>query len=267
MTDCDYQVHAINAFHDNYIWAIERTADQEVVVIDPGDAVALETWLTLQNKSLAAILITHKHPDHIGGLPHLLNRHRLPVFGNPDTCAYINNPVFGGDQIELLGIGFKVLDLKAHTLDHIGYFAGTSKQIPQPWLFCGDTLFSGGCGRLFEGTPTQLANALQMIASLPQETLIYPAHEYTMANLAFCRTVNPSNKALQRFMQQCEKRLRDAGRTLPTTLHEELAINPFLRCNDPEIIENVRAFSQQPSLDQLGTLRFLRAWKDVFKAP
>lgn len=266
MTQATYMVHALPAFYDNYIWVIERCSDGHVVVIDPGDATVVLDWLAEHSFTLKAILITHKHADHIGGIAKLTQFTPVPVHGNLTSSHLITHGISAGDEIEVIGLKMQVLDLKGHTLDHIGFFATAENNIPEPWLFCGDTLFSAGCGRLFEGSPSQMLTALDKIAELPRQTQIYPAHEYTCANIQFALHVNPGNAELHNYASVCHQQRAKGLRTLPTTLAMELAVNPFLRCQDQEIISIVcQHLNKTDANSRLSVFTSLRAWKDVFK--
>ena len=263
-------VTAVPAFDDNYLWLVHAPADpRQVLVVDPGDAAAVETALRAQGLVLAGILVTHHHGDHVGGVKALAGG--LPVFGpGNEDIEGITHPVKGGDRVELraLGLSFAVLDVPGHTRGHIAY-AGHGA------VFCGDTLFSGGCGRLFEGTPAQMFASLGALAALPPETQVYCAHEYTASNLRFALAVEPGNAALVAYAGEVAA-LRAAGqRTVPTTVARELAINPFLRTAVPEIRAAAKAFAGQaglsfggspnPNTADIATLAALREWKNGFR--
>jgi hydroxyacylglutathione hydrolase len=209
---------------------------------------------------LAAILVTHRHGDHVEGIPELLANDSVPVFGPAqERIPGMTHPVAGGDSIELPhpALTFAVLDVPGHTLGHIAYYGGNS-------LFCGDTLFACGCGRLFEGTPRQMYDSLQKLAALPAETQVYCAHEYTLSSIRFAKAVEPGNQAL------LEREARDkasvaAGRpTLPSTLALEKLTNPFLRCDQPEVVSSTRRHAGTALSDPVVVFATLRAWKDRF---
>jgi hydroxyacylglutathione hydrolase len=250
------------AFRDNYIWLGHDGT--HAFVVDPGDAEPVLAYLDTHALTLSAILVTHHHPDHVGGLQTLLSRHAVPVYGPAgEAIAGVSHPVSGGDSICLAhpAIEFKVIDIPAHTAGHIAFFA--PRRSPE-LVFCGDTLFSAGCGRLFEGTAAQLAEALSRLAALPDRTEIYCTHEYTLSNLAFARAAEPDNSARDDYATQCEA-LRAAGKpTLPSTLAREKAINPFLRCDQPGVIDAVARHRGNRPATALDCLAALRAWKDVF---
>jgi hydroxyacylglutathione hydrolase len=255
-------VRPVRAFSDNYIWLIESPRDQsQVVAVDPGDAAPVIAELKRSSSSLAAILLTHHHPDHIGGVPDLLRHLKVPVAGPND--ARIGNrtlTVEDGERCELpdLGLSFEILSIPGHTLSHIAFWGHGA-------LFCGDTLFSAGCGRMFEGTPEQMNASLDRLRDLPPETQVYCGHEYTAANLRFALTVEPTNGAALEY-QDSVARIRAAGSpTLPSTLSLEIRVNPFLRCDKPGVI----AIAEQRAGKKLGTpadvFAVLRAWKDQFR--
>ncbi len=183
-------VTPIPAFSDNYIWLLRQDTSDSVCVVDPGDASPVIEWLEREGLTLGTILITHHHPDHTGGVSELIQRYSPRVIGphNPSITG-IDEPVGDGDEIRVMGRLFDVLELPGHTLDHIAFFTAG---IP-PLLFSGDVLFSAGCGRLFEGSPEQMHQSLSRLDNLPEETLVFAAHEYTLANLRFAK---PSNRTI-----------------------------------------------------------------------
>lgn len=251
------------AFNDNYIWAVHNST--QCVLVDPGDAAPALTFLAEQGLNLAAVLVTHHHPDHVLGLPALLAQYPdTPVFGpGGGQIGPVNRPVRDGETITIPdpGMTFITLAVPGHTLDHLAFFADAPDS---PILFCGDTLFAGGCGRLFEGTAEQMLASLGRLAALPADTRVCCAHEYTLANLAFARHVSPDDAALA-AREAADRARRERGEpTLPSTLALELATNPFLRSESDTIGAAL--------IDRLGELpatpaaRFgaLRAWKDQF---
>jgi len=255
-------VEPIAAFNDNYIWLLQSGDRREAVVVDPGDGRAVLDYLDARAITLTAIWITHHHPDHVGGIAELLERWQLPVYGPAGSPAeaQFSHSLRAGDQLELGGIGFKVLAIPGHTLDHIAYYAATSGQ-----LFCGDTLFAGGCGRVFEGTYAQMHESLQQLAALPATTAVYCAHEYTLANLAFAVAAEPDNRALQQRVSEAQQRRTQALPTVPSTIGLELATNPFLRCHQPGIAATLsaRGATWQTASDA-ERFAALRSWKDSF---
>ncbi|PMR77451.1 hydroxyacylglutathione hydrolase [Billgrantia endophytica] len=252
-------VTPIPAFSDNYIWLLRQDTSPDVCVVDPGDAGPVLQVLEREKLHLANVLITHHHPDHTGGLPELIERYGPHVTGphNPQIEG-IDERVGEGDTCRIMGRRFVVMDVPGHTLDHIAFFTAG---IP-PLLFCGDTLFSAGCGRLFEGTPEQMHRSLQALGQLPDDTLVFAAHEYTLANLRFAAAADPNNPDVAAALSDTQ-RARDLNRpTLPSTLGREKRINPFLRCADPGVRAAAAAHGGTDT-DQ-ATLATLRAWKDSF---
>lgn len=252
-------VTPIPAFSDNYIWLLRQDTSQAVCVVDPGDATPVIEWLEREGLELGTVLITHHHHDHTGGLAKLIKRYSPRVIGpdNPEIEG-IDERVGDGDEVRVMGRLFEVLALPGHTLDHIGFF---TPGIP-PLLFSGDVLFSAGCGRLFEGTPAQMHESLSRLESLPEDTLVFAAHEYTLANLAFARAAEPDNADIEAAEAECQ-RARELDRpTLPTTLGRERRINPFLRCASAGVRQAASAHGDTDS--DLATFTTLRAWKDGF---
>jgi hydroxyacylglutathione hydrolase len=221
---------ALPAFSDNYIWMLHDGRDAWVV--DPGDATPVLAAVQDQSLRLAGILVTHHHPDHVGGIDALRPHLQGPVYGParesiPQPCV----PLHAGDRVTVLGLHFEVLEVPGHTAGHIAYVQ--RDEVSAPLLFCGDTLFSAGCGRLFEGTPAQMHDSLRQLAALPADTQVCCTHEYTLSNLRFAAAVEPANEAIAQHSVRCEQ-LRAAGQpTLPSTIALERRINPFLRCGEP----------------------------------
>jgi hydroxyacylglutathione hydrolase len=263
------------AFNDNYIWLL-RHHDQAVVV-DPGDDAPVVEYLERHGLSLSAILVTHHHADHVGGMEGLLNRYSVPAFGPAgEQIAALTHQLHDGERIELpqLGVAFDIIGVPGHTRAHIAYYgrnavdcAEQAKPNDNPFagsLFCGDTLFACGCGRVFEGTPQQMRASLARLASLPGDTRIYPAHEYTQANTRFALAVEPQNAALWVWAEEVA-RLRSSGQpTLPTTLSHELAVNPFLRWDAPAVIETASRFRGRPLQQPDEIFAAIREWKNGF---
>lgn len=249
---------ALPAFSDNYIWVLARAG--RALVVDPGDAAVVEAWLAREGLVLETILVTHRHPDHVGGLPALRERFHPRILGPAEDIACIGELLHGGEHLDLGVFGrAEVLAVPGHTRGHIAYhFAGDAL------LFCGDTLFSAGCGRLFDGTIGQLHASLQVIAALPDSTRICCAHEYTQANLRFAAAVEPDNTARQARDREVSL-LRAAGQpSLPVTLGKERAYNPFLRSTESTVIARTSAHEGRLLAAGLETLTALRAWKDGF---
>lgn len=257
----------VPAFQDNYIWIVHDGV--HAAVVDPGDARPVLDALQEHGLLLTAILLTHHHADHIGGVPALLARARVPVFGpRNDGIEVVTEPLGEGDRITVPGIDLdlSVLDVPGHTLGHIAYARTDGADGDGThWLFCGDTLFGAGCGRLFEGTPGQMADSLAKLASLPDDTLVYCAHEYTLSNLRFAEAVEPGNQAVQ-LRLRADSAKRGAGLpTIPSTIAVEKATNPFLRADEPAIVETLAATGKlKPGGTPLDAFTALRAWKNVF---
>lgn len=252
-------VTPIPAFGDNYIWLMRQDTSPDVCIVDPGDAAPVIQTLERDKLNLASVLITHHHHDHIGGLVELIERYSPHVIGphNPQITG-IDERVGEGDTCRVMGRLFDVMEVPGHTLDHIAFFTAG---IP-PLLFCGDTLFSAGCGRLFEGTPEQMHRALQALARLPDDTLVFAAHEYTQANLDFASVADPNNPDVATALKETQRARALDRPTLPSSLGREKRINPFLRCADPEVRA---AASRHGNTDtEQATFATLRAWKDNF---
>ncbi len=249
-------IKSIPAFNDNYIWLIENS-DGYCAIVDPGDAKPVIRYLQEHDLELNAILITHHHNDHIGGISELLRQYPSINIVGPESEAIpsLTHKVKDGDSIDLFGYMFTVMDLKGHTSGHIGYF-GNEK------LFCGDVLFSAGCGRIFEGTMNDMYESLNKIAQLPENTAIYCAHEYTASNIAFALAVDPENKDLLEYRENVNHLRAHKKPTLPTTVALEKKINPFLRVKEKEIIKSVT--NRTIETDGLSVFTALREWKNGF---
>ncbi len=252
-------VTPVHAFNDNYIWLIQDAENRYAAIVDPGDADPVLRALGERRLTPVALLITHHHGDHVGGVRQLLRQYpELPVFGPAgERIPGITQPLAEGDTITLPSIGaqFQVLDVPGHTAGHIAYFGEGA-------LFCGDTLFANGCGRLFEGTPRQMHASLSKIAALPGDTLVYCAHEYTLDNIAFAKWVEPDNPDLLR-REQDDRAQRQQGRpTVPSRLALERRTNPFLRFDAPEVIRAAENFSGQPLRGGAQVFATIRQWKD-----
>lgn len=249
-------ISSVEAFSDNYIWVLHNQTD--AIAVDPGDAGPLTAFLDQHQLALRAVLVTHRHRDHIGGLEVL--RHRNPDLRiiAPETLPLATDAVKDGDEVELLGVRFQVMAIPGHTLDHLAYYA-------KPWLFCGDTLFGAGCGRIFDGSLGQMHASLTKLAALPAETEIYPAHEYTLANLAFALEIEPSNQDIKQRIT-LEEAKRDKGLpTLPSNLATELSTNPFLRCSFDNVKSAAAAHAERKITAPDEVFAVLRAWKDGFR--
>ena len=251
-------VHTIPAFTDNYIWLFHQPDNNSAYVVDPGDANSVIETLNRLELSLAGIIVTHHHPDHVGGIAPLLDKYQVPVYG-PKGIAQVTHIMKDGDSLNLAETVFDVLAVPGHTLDHLAYFTAD-----EPLVFCGDTLFAGGCGRLFEGTPEQMWHSLSRLASLPAETLIYCTHEYTQANLEFALAVEPGNKVLQHRAVQVRQERQQNQSTIPSTLTTELSSNPFLRADQPSIKKAAEEHEGRPANSDEDTFAIIRRWKDHF---
>ncbi|MED5524213.1 MAG: hydroxyacylglutathione hydrolase [Pseudomonadota bacterium] len=249
-------VFAISAFKDNYIWAIE-TGPGKVAVVDPGDAAPVLDALAERQLTLSAILITHHHSDHTGGIRALLEKFAVPVFGPANKAIDgISHPVSEGDQVQLQRLSpLQVISVPGHTLDHIAYHG-------QGMLFCGDTLFSAGCGRLFEGDAPTMYHSLAKLAALKDETRVYCAHEYTQANLRFAWKIEPANQALKTYMEDVAERRQHNLPTLPSTIAKEKAINPFLRAQEIAVKDAAEAYAKAPCPTAVDVFAALRRFKD-----
>jgi len=255
-------VTPIPAFNDNYIWLLQLPESNRAVVVDPGQAEPVLAYLQTNGLTLEAILITHHHHDHVGGIEQLLANTPVPVFGpiNP-AINNISQALSEGDEIQVLDKTFRVLEVPGHTLDHIAYVVDSREQ---PLLFCGDSLFSAGCGRLFEGTAEQMYHSLQKYTDLPEQTSVFPTHEYTLANLDFAIAVEPENQPLRDYQKNCLQ-LREVNTpTLPTSLEQEFAINPFLRSSEVNLQRNVSNHFGLSLAEPVDVFRHTRLWKDQF---
>ncbi len=252
----------IPAFSDNYIWAIR--VGGRAAVVDPGDAAPVQEWLARERVELTAILATHHHGDHVGGIDALVGSRRIPVYGPAgETIPRRTHALAEGDTIDVEGVGLhlRVLDIPGHTAGHIAYVGDNDGA---PVAFVGDTLFAAGCGRLFEGTPAQMSASLAKLAALAGETRVYCGHEYTLANLRFARVVEPSSTDIAE-RETRERKKRERGEpTLPTTIADERATNPFIRAAEPAVFAAAQRHAGRPLADAVDSFATLRAWKNAF---
>jgi hydroxyacylglutathione hydrolase len=259
-------LHPVEAFTDNYIWVLDD--ERRALVVDPGDAGPVRQYLAARSLQLDTILITHHHRDHTGGVADLLDAFPgtrcIGPAGEPMPVP--TQSVQGGEAIEALGLRFEVIDVPGHTAGHVAYWCEQRAVLGQPLLFCGDTLFSGGCGRLFEGTPAQMLASLDRLATLPGDTRVCAAHEYTLSNLRFARHVDPDNTALAAYEAQCEARRAAGQPTLPSTIEIERHINPFLRAREPALAASLRDHGRLTAgADAVAVFTALREWKNVYR--
>lgn len=252
------EVVPLRAFKDNYIWALRN--NRYAAIVDPGDAQPVLDFLQREKLQLCAILATHHHPDHVGGIGALLAHRHVPVYGpRGEPISTLTHPVGEGDTVAIpeLDLRFSVIDIPGHTRAHVAYYGADS-------LFCGDTLFACGCGRLFEGTAPQMAASLAKLAALPDATLVYSGHEYTLANIDFARAVEPGNDDLAaRATSETEKRGRGLP-TLPSTIGREKKTNPFLRCLQPAVIAAASKYLGARASGPVQVFAALRDWKNTF---
>lgn len=267
LTDSGLQILPLRAFRDNYIWLLRR--GRYAVLVDPGDAAPALDHLAAEGLQLAAILVTHHHEDHVGGIDHILSQLRydtpVPVYGPAaENIAGVDHPLVDGDRVDLpaLQAKFEVIAVPGHTRGHIAYYG--RKLCGCGVLFCGDTLFAGGCGRIFEGTPDEMHGSLNRLAALPAQTQVYCAHEYTEANIRFALAVEANNPVLA-ARAEAVARLRAADLpTVPSTLGLELATNPFLRCNEPAVRASAEGISGERQQSAAAVFAAIRAWKNKF---
>lgn len=250
------RIESISAFADNYIWALRHAGC--VAVVDPGEAAPVERFLAATGSALCAILVTHRHADHIGGIAELVTRHPVPVYGPAREAAeVVTHALADGDRVRLpeLATEFEVIDVPGHTLGHIAYYRKGE-------LFCGDTLFGAGCGRVFEGTLPQMHTSLARLAALPRDTRIYCAHEYTQSCLCFALEVEPANAAITARSAKVAAQRATGQASVPSTLDEELATNPFLRWSAPAVIAAAATRLGRAPANASETFGTIRLWRD-----
>ena len=252
----------LRAFNDNYIWLLADAERKQAAVVDPGDAKPVITWLGRHPEyTLTHTLITHHHPDHTGGLATLKAATQCKVVGPAtEQIAGIDQGLQEGDRVKLLGLELQVIDVPGHTRGHIAFYGPAA----DPFLLSGDTLFAGGCGRLFEGSPGQMYSSLHKLAALPETTRVFCAHEYTLANLRFARAVEPDNADIRVRLQVVEELRADDRITLPSSIGLELRTNPFMRCDQPAVQQMAQERAGQAVDSGADTLAIIRQWKDSF---
>ncbi len=253
-------IFPVRAFQDNYIWTIHNA--QYAIVVDPGDAIPVCNYLDTHNLKLLAILVTHHHRDHTGGIRDLVELYNTPVYGpRREKIPCLTHPLGEGDTVEFaeLPVKYNVIDIPGHTAGHIAYLWDGG-------MFCGDTLFTGGCGKIFEGTPEQLHNSLQRLARVPDNTLVYCTHEYTEYNTPFALLCEPDNTELRQWIMDADDLRSRNLPTVPTTMKHEKATNPFLRCAEPEIIRNIErnTNAKLPDNNEQAVFTAMRLWRDQF---
>jgi hydroxyacylglutathione hydrolase len=249
----------IRALKDNYIWMISDPTSDQVWVVDPGEAQPVIETLEKNHFILCGIILTHHHRDHSGGIPELLDyAGKIPVVGSHiSSASTVTNPVRNGDEVICHSLRLYAMEIPGHTLDHTAYYGSHV-------LFSGDTLFSGGCGRIFEGTTSEMFISLQKLNNLPDDTRVYCGHEYTLANLKFAQFVEPSNSFIAKKIEKAIRLFDSQGCTLPSYMGEEKLTNPFLRCKQPEVIRSVENFAGRKLNDVVEVFHHLREWKNDF---
>jgi len=256
-------IYPVRAFSDNYIWLI--TNGSTAAVVDPGQSAPVLDTLKRHNLKLVSILLTHHHQDHVGGVADLVSQTEAHVFGPAtETLPVCDTPLQEGDVVQDTSLGFslQVLDVPGHTAGHIAY---TGLLNSTPVLFCGDTLFAAGCGRLFEGTPAQMLASMTKLANLAPQTAVYCAHEYTLSNMRWARTVEPSNDALTLWQEQAQLARDQEQPTLPSSIAQELACNPFMRARQQTVSNAASEWAQRALGTPVEVFAALREWKNNFR--
>jgi len=254
-------IQSIKAYSDNYIWLI--TTNEGNLVIDPGEALPVINYIQQYSLGLTDILITHHHYDHVGGVIELKKDITGKVIGpQNDQIEGLDEQAIQGMVVESCGLKFDVIEIPGHTLDHIAYYLADPRQ---PRLFCGDTLFSGGCGRVFEGTHKQMYQSLEKLKALPDNTLVYSAHEYTLANLKFAQEVEVNNFHISEYIEVCQKKVELDLPTLPSSIAIEKKVNPFMRCSEASLRQSIsqKMLGSKKASDS-EIFAYLREWKDSF---
>jgi hydroxyacylglutathione hydrolase len=255
----------VPAFDDNYIWVVSD--GRNAVVVDPGEAAPVQAYLAKRGWRLSAILLTHHHQDHVGGVADLLNGQAVPVYGPAgEAIEHLTYRLKNGDHVSIAApaLELSVLDVPGHTSGHIAYFQAADPR-GTPHVFCGDTLFACGCGRLFEGTPKQMLASLDALAALPGATEVHCAHEYTLSNIRFALACEPANAELQAWRDKASELRARGVPTLPTTIAHERAVNPFLRADNPAVQASLQEQLHEKVPDRLTAFTLMREWKNRFR--
>lgn len=253
----------MRAFSDNYIWLITNGTD--AIVVDPGQAAPVSQVLREHSLKLKAILLTHHHQDHVGGVAELIAQTGAVVYGPAgEILPHCDVALVEGDQITepSLQLSLSVIEVPGHTAGHIALAGEVSGQ---PVLFCGDTLFAAGCGRLFEGTAAQMVESLAKLAALPPATAVYCAHEYTLSNMRWARAVEPDNQILKDWQARAEQQRAEDQPTLPSSIGQELSCNPFLRARQPDVAQAAALWAKRPLAEPVEVFAVLREWKNNFR--
>jgi hydroxyacylglutathione hydrolase len=252
------QIWPVRVYSDNYVWVLETEGSRQVAVVDPGEAAPVLEALQERDLDIGTVLVTHHHGDHVGGLREIVHACHPAVYGSAnESIAKVDHPVHDRDRIHLpeIDLHLGVIDLCGHTSGHVGYLG-------DGFAFVGDTLFGGGCGRVFEGTFEQMYRSLTRLAALPAATEIYCAHEYTLTNLRFAREVEPENLALADRIAEAEVKRSKKQPTVPSTIALELATNPFLRCFEPTVVTAAENHADRALESDIEVFGVLRRWKD-----
>ena len=250
------------AFSDNYIWLLQHQG--MALVVDPGESTPVNHWLKENNHRLDCILVTHHHGDHTGGVSDLQREWGAKVYGPAkEKLGFEYQAMSQGSSLSWHGLNFRTIDVPGHTAGHIAYYAEPDNQTPL--LFCGDTLFSGGCGRLFEGTAEQMLQSMDKLAALPSKTRVCCAHEYTLSNLKFANAVEPDNLVLKDYISKCQQLRAQNLPTLPAELGNEMQINPFLGTRKPSVINAVKKMAPPGTDKEAEIFAQLRIWKNEYK--
>ncbi len=258
------ELFPLPAFSDNYIWILHNR--ERALVVDPGESDGVLAWLAQHGLQLDTILITHHHADHTGGVAALREATGARVIGPAhEPMPEPLQRVSGGEHVDALGLRFEVIDVPGHTSGHIAFYAAPAGGEGAPLLFCGDTLFSGGCGRLFEGTPAQMLDSLTRLAALPGNTRVCCTHEYTLSNLKFAQAVEPDNRVLATHAATCLQQRAQNFPTLPSSIAMEKNINPFLRTAEMAVVRSAQTHEPSTTPDAVSVFATLRTWKNTFK--